>query len=377
MNTVTPQPASELEEKIAAAIPGRYHGTLQGDGWTIRRARPGEQWFPWNYGQKREFGGTVRKRIYEPDYGRFVFNAYSPRGALIGSTEVTIGDRGSIHVAANEEAHGGFLQEPWFWPAHPAIPWVLVGRGTYVKPAWRRKGVARALVEVTKAIGLPAYMVFATDLTREWFNRRYTPDGERSWLQQQIEQLATPTGSLDPRASRCDFTVTLAMTGSRVALHDLSYECPDRDEPWGLDDWLVEPYRPTPFEIDGEMGVPAFTDSAFARDRAYGYTFTNWLISNDPPIEYDDAWTDEEYAQARERFERIPAAADGSIEVEVLDPKIMRTYASIRRFLRTLEWSSFSDDEVPWELFVNDLAEAPRGLKSFAAVIVDQAEHDE
>ena len=48
----------------------------------------------------------------------------------------------------------------------------------------------------------------------------------------------------------------------------------------------------------------------------------------------------------------------------------MRSYATVRHFLRTLEWQEFDEvDNAARELFVRDLRDEPRGLRSFNALV--------
>jgi hypothetical protein len=54
----------------------------------------------------------------------------------------------------------------------------------------------------------------------------------------------------------------------------------------------------------------------------------------------------------------------------VTDAEAMRSYATVRHFLRRREWREFATaDDAARELFVSDLSEEPRGLRRFSAVV--------
>jgi hypothetical protein len=54
----------------------------------------------------------------------------------------------------------------------------------------------------------------------------------------------------------------------------------------------------------------------------------------------------------------------------VFDAEAMLAYATVRRFLRTLQWREFTNlDRAAEELFAVDLSEQPRGLRRFSALV--------
>jgi hypothetical protein len=338
----------------------------------LHRCAAGDRWFPWNYGRTYA-SGRVGMARFDPEPGLFVINAVDRYGRVLGSCSLRVGSRHSEYVLGDEEYRYGALAAgpAYFWKDDGSSPWIVLLKSFWVRPSQRRKGIARAFAEFARDIGLPAYLAFANKKVEAWFHSEYRPSARRSRLQRSIATAMRAKAGAPNTGGESDFTVYVQAEAMawRVwrSWHGGTFEGVD------LDDALCWPDRMDEWAADsGEEFELGFSDSAFAHDRCYGYVLEPWCEGwraapdADPIREPDEAALEAAEAALREE----PVFAAGAIEGWITDTKAMRAYASVRWFLRNLEWREFRDlDDAARELFVRDLRDEPRGLWRFSALV--------
>lgn len=345
--------------------------------FTIARCVPGDRWFPWNYGRRTEQGRHGLKR-FELSPGFTVVNAINERRRVLGSASLRVGYRHSEYLLADEEyRYGQPGAGPFFWADDDAVPWVLLLKSLWVRPEVRRRGIARAFAEHISGLGLPTYMAFANKHMEAWFGREFSAADEPSRLQMRIRQaLAAGTGDTEDDEAPKVLHETTVHVHAAASSYDLWRSGHGGDgEPVDLEDVLLWPDRAGFWELDsGEIVELGFSDSAFARDRSYGYRLwsdvQSWGPRHGPYDNLPDDPDDDTFDAAREALEAELSCVAGAIGVEIYDEAALRAYATVRRFLRTLEWQEFLTVEgAAREVFIDDLEQSPRGLRHFSALL--------
>jgi hypothetical protein len=226
----------------------------------------------------------------------------------------------------------------------------------------------------TRDIGLPAYLGFANKNMQAWFNREWRPVRRPSRLQAKIDRaLRSPAPEGFAPDREADFTVYVQAEASPMHLY-LSWHG-GLHEPATLEAALCGSDRADLWAIDsGECFEAGFSDSAYADDRQFGYMlnewFDTWGPTHAPFDDLSDDPTDDEFDAAELAYERQSSFCAGTAEVWVTDREAMFAYATVRHFLRTLAFREFKDvDDAARELFVRDLRDEPRGLRTFSALV--------
>jgi GNAT superfamily N-acetyltransferase len=351
--------------------------------FSLVRCQRGDRWFPWNYGSR---GGDRRVRMgrFEPGGGLTVINAVDAEGKILGSCALRVGARHSRAILGDDEYRYGALAAgpAYFWADNEdSCPWILLVRSFWVRPEYRRSGIARAFASYARELGLPAYLAFANANMQALFGAEFTPTGATSRFQDTFRLAATALAANFEPADDADFTVFVQARASAGLLWNSAHG--GIQEPAELGEVLCRPNRIDAEDADsGEHHELGFADSAYAFDRQFGFALSNWCDSWGPSggpfdeLDLDEA-EDDEYERAEARFALLPAFTAGSLEGWILDAEAMLAYAAIRRFLRTLEWTEFSDvGEAAAELFVVDLLEDRRDLQHFSALVTPIAAKD-
>jgi|GEM_PF-5429392 len=338
------------------------------------RCSEGDRWFPWNYG-RRSSEGRVGMRLFTREPGLVVLNAIGPGGRILGSCSFRVGYRHSECILGDEEYRYGALAAgpAYFWPDHESCPWILVLKSFWVRPGLRRNGIARRFAAYVRDLGLPAYLAFANKNVEKWFNREFRPTKRLSPLQRKITKAISATGTRYMPEDDPDFTIFLQAEASALLLwrswHGDLYQAVE------LDNVLLSPDRADLWAIDGGEGFEAgFSDSAFAEDRYFGYTLASschsWGPEAEPFGELDTDASDDEYETAQAAYAQRSCFVAGTMDGWIIDLDAMCAYASVRHLLRTLKWREYTDiNDAVRELFVRDLRDEPRGLRSFSALV--------
>lgn len=342
----------------------------------VRVCSPGEKWFPWNYGRRT---GTSRKRaglqVVPDEPGLVVLNAVSASGRVLGSCSMRIGYRHSPYLLGDEEYQHGVLGSgpAYFWAADDS-PWIMTLKSFWVRPECRRQGIARAFAERARAMGLPTYLAFANSNMERWFDAEFRPSRRKSRLQKKIYRALNTEipDSFRQLESAPMFHVHLLAEASAGFLFSSAHGADGPFSLVDLADVLVFPSRIDEWQADdGDSYEAGFSDSAFANDRCFGCLLEPELDSWGPTRSpFDDVSDDDDVDLALAEFDRLSTFTAGIVSVRVVDPDALLANATVRRFLRTLEWREFESvvDAVE-ELYVTDLSEMPRGLRRFAAVV--------
>lgn len=330
----------------------------------------GEKWFPWNYGRDTP-AGRVGMATAKADPGLTVINAVSPSGRILGSCSLRVGYRHSEYLLDDDEFQYGALGAgpAYFWP-DDGLPWIMTLRSFWVRPKLRREGIARAFAEYAQRIGLPTYLAFANKAVEEWFDREFIPGRKRSRLQLEAAKAIAGGQSEEMPDRPADFSVYLQAESSAMRLWRSFSE--SEGEIVQLTTALFEPDRMDEWAADsGEDYEAGFSDSVFAYDRSFGCVLypmvDEWGPGSGP---YDEVEDDGDFDAAGEAYEKESRFAAGVVEGWVTDAPALRSYATVRRYLRTLEWHQFATlDEAIEDLFVRDLEDLPRGLHRFDALV--------
>jgi hypothetical protein len=278
-------------------------------------------------------------------------------------------------VLSDEEyQYGAAAAGPaYFWKDDERCPWILILKSFWVRPGDRRNGIARAFAGFARDIGLPTYLGFANKNVEVWFHSEFRPTENLSKLQSKIAMaMRGRTGGSEPDRA-ADFTVHIQAEASALRLWNSWHG--GSSERVGLEEALCSPDRMDLWAADsGEEFEAGFSDSAFADDRSFGYVLTPWCDGWGPDEGPFDSLSHEvspdEWDAAERAYAQKSAFAAGSIDGWVTDPKAMCAYATVRHFLRNIDWREFHGvDEAADELFVRDLHDQPRGLRRFSALV--------
>jgi hypothetical protein len=161
----------------------------------------------------------------------------------------------------------------YFWPDDEKSPWILIVKSFWVRPADRRLGIARLFAEYARGFGLPGYLGFANKHMEAFFNREYRPTRKTSQLQKKIARAAqSPADDVEPTED-CHFTIFVQAEAPAMNLWHSWHG--GLDERVDLERALCFPDRADMWEIDsGESYEVAYSDSAFAADRCFGYALS-------------------------------------------------------------------------------------------------------
>lgn len=337
----------------------------------LRPCAEGDRWFPWNYGRTTTSGrvGVVR---FAPEPGLFAINAVDPAGRVLGSCSLRVGSRHSEYVLGDEEYRYGALAAgpAYFWNDDESCPWIVLLKSFWVRPSERRRGIARAFAEFALNIGLPTYLAFANKTVEAWFDREFRPSGRRSRLQRKISTAMRADAAGCETGGEADFTVYVQAKASTWLVWRSWHGGPF--EGARLEEALCWPDRMDVWAADGgEDFETGFSDSALAHDRCFGYVLEPWCDGWRPAVGKGDLPEDHEDHEAGEHALRQESVfAAGAFDGWITNAKAILAYATVRHFLRNLEWREFRDvDDAARELFVRDLHEQPRGLQKFDALV--------
>lgn len=96
--------------------------------------------------------------------------------------------------------------------------------------------------------------------------------------------------------------------------------------------------------------------------KAIGATGTRYMPEDDPDFTI--------FLQAEAAYTRRSCFAAGTIDGWIIELDAICASASVRHFLRTLKWREYTDvNDAVRELFVRDLRDEPRGLRSFSTLV--------
>jgi hypothetical protein len=296
-----------------------------------------------------------------------------PPDAFLGRAHCAWGPRHAEYVLGDEEYRYGALAAgpAYFWKDDETCPWIVLLKSFWVRPGERRRGIARAFAEFARNVGLPTYLAFANKNVEAWFQNEFRPSGKRSRLQRMIATAMRTKGAGTEADREADFTVYV-QAEAPAWLVWRSWHGGGAFESVRLEEVLCSPDRMDVWAADsGEEFEVGFSDSALASDLSFGYALEPWCDGWGRTLDLSDLPEDDaEHEPAEEALRRESVFAAGAIDGWVTDATAMLAYATVRNFLRNLEWREFRDvNDAARELFVRDLRDQPRGLRRFSALV--------